>query len=277
MLEAGSNHRLDMRPTIELHQRLIERSRSHAQLFAKIDNDIRTAAAERCIRFEGQRELPLALSAIVLRDADVRFIRTLSERLHQIAERAIDWTLEAPSRLEQFFPNHLRVAPWFARTPGLQSWQGYSRYDAVVTADGALKFIELNTCCPAGFMHAPDSSEITLDALRQLPVSLPIDDLEIATLERGVLVDEMLAMEHAAGQPEQLVALLNDENRLCNEVDLIADAFRRRGRDAVVANAEELTYDGSVVRLQGRPVSLTWNKIRISTENSPNHCWQSGF
>jgi len=277
VLDVGDHSRLKLQPTIELHQTLIELSRNNPQDFAEVGNEIRSAVARRAILFEGQRELPVALSAILLRKPDVRLLRQLSERLHGLAERAVDWTLADAQRMERHFPEHVRIQPWFARTPGLNSWQGYSRYDAVITANGSVRFIELNTCCPAGFMHAPDSSEIILDSLKQLPIGIPVDELVTGTLERGVLVDELLALERAAGKPPQLIALLNDENELRNEVSLVAHAFRERGRDVEVANAEDLTYDGSVVRLNGRPVSLTWNKIRVSTHNSPNHCWKQGF
>jgi len=71
--------------------------------------------------------------------------------------------------------------------------------------------------------------------------------------------------------------VLNDENELTHELEQIAGMLRRRGRDAVVANAADLATDGEKVKCEGRMVSLTLNKMRISTPESPHHCWKPGF
>ena len=269
--------RLDLNPTVRFHQILLEHFHADPNQLRRINDCIRRGAADRAIRFERDRALPLAVSAVILNESDVGYLADLTERLHAIVEHAINWTLADPDRLVQHFPDHVRMAGNLARTRGLESWQGYCRYDAVVTAGGSVKFIELNTCCPAGFLHAPDSAEIVLDAIQSLNGALSLDGLTIGTLERGVLVDEMLAIERAAGQEEELIALLNDENQLSNELEMMATAFQKRGREVTMASAADLTYDGTTVRAAGRPVSLTWNKIRVSTADSPNHCWKSGF
>lgn len=273
-----SDGRIELQPTIELHDLLCEQAQTDRTRFGRLSDQIRQAVHQRSIWFERQRELPLALSAIVLRPTDVQRLKKLSESLHDLIELALDWTLSDRERLARFFPDHCRIAPFFARTPGLDSWQGYSRYDAVLTATGTVKFIEVNTCCPAGFLHAPDASEIVLSAFEQLDLPFSTSDLQIGTLERGVLVDELLRIERlGGGNPEQAVALLNDENGLSNEVEMLQAEFQQRGREVVIANAGEIQRPQSSVTLHGRPISLTWNKIRISTPNSPNHCWKSGF
>lgn len=270
--------RLDLLPTIQLHDWLCEHAQTDPARFASLTDQIRQAVHQRSIWFERKRELPLALSAIMLRSADVQRLSRLSEQLHRLIERAIDWTLDDPQRLAEHFPDHVRMAPFFQRTPGLDSWQGYSRYDAVLTTNGTVKFIEVNTCCPAGFLHAPDASEITLSAFQELDLPWPTSPLQIGTLERGVLVDELLRIEQrGGGNPRQAVALLNDENALSNEVDMLRTAFRDRGREVLVANAAELELVEGSVCWRGRPISLTWNKIRVSTPYSPNHCWKPGF
>ncbi|WP_442510608.1 hypothetical protein SH528x_002244 [Novipirellula sp. SH528] len=273
-----SHRRLDLQPTIDLHDWLCQKATTDRVCIDQLAHKIRQAVHQRSIWFERQRELPLALSAVVLRPADVSLLQSLSETLHILIEQAIDWTLAEPERLVRYFPDHSRFAPFLARTPGLDSWQGYSRYDAVVTATGEVKFIEVNTCCPAGFLHAPDASEIVLSALSQLDLPLSTSKLEIGTLERDVLVDELLRIEQqGGGNPEHAVALLNDENGLSNEVEMLKAAFVARGREVIVASAEDIRRQGSSVTIHNRPISLTWNKIRVSTPNSPNHCWKAGF
>ena len=75
----------------------------------------------------------------------------------------------------------------------------------------------------------------------------------------------------------QVIGLLNDENKLKHELDLMVSAFAARGRQAVVAGAQELELRNGQAFWQGHPLSLAYHKLRISTEHSPNHCWKPGF
>ncbi|WP_153556719.1 hypothetical protein [Roseimaritima sediminicola] len=269
---------LDLQPTIRLHDWLCDRAAQDCPEVSEVCREIRQTVHRRSIWFERQRELPLALSAVVLTEADIGHLRSLSERLHGLIELALDWTLDDPQRLSRFFPDHRRIAPYFRRTPGLDFWQGYSRYDAVITADGTVRFIEANTCCPAGFLHAPDASEILLQSFSQLEMPWAAGRWRIGTLERDILVDRLLSLERR-GAPNRkgVIALLNDENSLTNEVEMLRTALERRGRDVVVAGADELERCGRSVCWRDRPISLSWNKIRVSTPDSPNHCWKTGF
>lgn len=234
------------------------------------------ALARQGVRHSGNRSARVVLGAVVVdAEAEARFA-ALALRLHDLVERAVDWALADPRRLARYFPEHQRMTAWLRRTPGLATWQGYSRYDAILGARGELQFIELNTGCPGSFHNAPRYHETLGAALREIlgPSALPPAPIGIPA---GVLPDLLLAAEARAGAARDLVAVLNDENGLHFELALMVEALRERGREAVLADAADLVFADGRLRLDGRPVSATFNKFRLSTPASPHHCWKPGF
>jgi len=218
-----------------------------------------------------------AISALSLNAASVDSLRQLGESLHEIVEIALDWVLADEERLEQYFGEHRRLFPFLGnRTPGLDSWQGYARYDAVVTPNGDLKIIELNTCCPAGFCHGQIFSQATQVALDELSLGEGVGR-QLGTIPQNALIDALVELEQAAGLSPQLVALINDENELENELTLFQGLLAERGRRAEIVQAAELIFDGGELRWKDQPISLSYNKIRVSTDSSPNHNWSPGF
>lgn len=200
----------------------------------------------------------------------------LAMQLHELVEQAVDWTLADPGRLARYFPEHVRIAPWLRRTPGLEHWQGYSRYDAILGEHGDLRFIELNTGCPGSFHNAPHYHEALGGALREI---LGTDAASASTIgiPDGLLPELLLACEARAGDRRELLAILNDENDLQFELPLMRDALRASGRDAEIASAADLSYSSGQLLLNGRAISATFNKFRLSTPNSPHHSWKPGF
>ncbi|MCC9608012.1 hypothetical protein LOC69_19260 [Blastopirellula sp. JC733] len=274
---ATQRHGIDLTATYDLHERLFQLwCKEPQRLYQARDVSMRYLR-ENGVRFESSRELPAATSALMLDSEDVTLLETISETLHDLVETAVDWVLADRSRLAEYFPAHLRMAPYFAKTRGLQTWQGYSRYDAVITQKGELKVIELNSCCPAGFAHAAICNDAAISGLQSLGLEDELESRHAATLESGSLVDELLAIEREAGLPVGLVALVNDENYLHNELELLKAQFEDRGRTARIVNAMDLTYRDGVLRHDGDFISLSYNKIRVSTPDSSNHCWRAGF
>ncbi len=189
-----------------------------------------------------------------------------------------------PRRFETYCSDHKRLHPWLRKTRGQSRWQAVSRYDAVILADGGIRIMELNTGCPAGFMHAEDFSKVTQSAMQTLALSggdlhasLGLRTGEFGTIPGEALVNELLAIEAQAEVPQGKIGLVNDENQLQNELELIAEAFRGRGREASIMNAADIRLESGRAVWRGEPVSLLYNKIRISTANSPKHHWAPGF
>ncbi len=230
----------------------------------------------RGVRHSKHQTARVVLGAVVVDTAAELAFSGLALQLHDLVERAVDWTLADPGRLARYFPEHVRMSPWLRRTTGLNHWQGYSRYDAILDEDGRLQFIELNTGCPGSFQNAPRYHEALGSALREI---LGTDAMRVASvgIADGLLPELLLACEAGTGDRRDLLAILNDENGLQFELALMQDALRVRGRDAVIASAADLTYSTGRLRLNGRPVSASFNKFRLSTPQSPHHCWKPGF
>jgi len=263
--------------THQLHEQLIACWRERPEAFDSVCSDANRELQVRRVTFERSQTLPVVLTALAFTADDVTTLRHIAETLHTIIETALDWLLASSDRLQRYFADHQRVFPYLTRTRGLETWQGYARYDAVVTPDGCVKIIEVNSACPAGFVHSENFSQVTKQAIESLPLDLN-DSLErFGTIPSGALIDELLAIEAKANVPEGLVALINDENGLLNELDLIAESFQQRGRTASIVNAAELELHGDRVYWQGHPISLTFNKVRVSTENSSGWNWKAGF
>jgi len=234
------------------------------------------ALEERGVRHSKRQTARVVLGAVVVdSDAEAAFSGLLLQ-LHDLVERAVDWTLADPARLARYFPEHVRMAPWLRRTPGLRHWQGYSRYDAILDEHGRLQFIELNTGCPGSFHNASCYHEALGSALREILGADAVRATSVGIAD-GLLPDLLLACEARTGDRRDLLAILNDENGLQFELALMQEALRARGREAMIASAADLTYSTGRLRLNGRPVSATFNKFRLSTPQSPHHCWKPGF
>lgn len=264
-------------PTRRLHQQLLARWKADPATFSASCAEANRALSGRGVAFERTGSMSVAPSALVLDAAAVATFRRIAETLHGLVERALDWVLASPERLDRYFADHRRVFPYLEKTAGLRSWQGFSRYDAAITPGGQIKIIELNTGCPAGFLHAEDFSRLTHEALDRLGLESSSRLEGFGTVPPHVLIDELLAIEEAAGVEKGLVGLVNDENELLHELDLIAKAFQQRGRDATVVHAAELECRHGRTYRRQTPVSLTYNKVRVSTENSPGWSWKAGF
>ena len=268
--------RIALGPTQQLHEHLIALWKDDPESLLAGCAEANRRLAARGIKFEQAENMAVTLSALVLDPAAVTTLTRITETLHQIVEQALHWVLGSRERLDRYFADHRRVFPYLCKTRGLDSWQGYSRYDAVITSTGHIKIIELNTGCPAGFLHAEDFSQVTRDTLCSIDPAWKAP-AAFGTIAPEVLVEELLAIESRAQVPRGMVALVNDENRLVHELDLLATALGRRGREAAIVPAEEFRCHDGLLTWGGRPVSLTFNKVRVSTPNSPSCHWQAGF
>jgi hypothetical protein len=275
---------IHLEATHQLHQQLIGSAAKDSRGYQTISRHAMEVLAEQGTKFEGDKTMAFALSALCLDSASINALRTLAESLHGIVETALDWIFASPARLERHFPDHQRIRPWLRKTRGLASWQGISRYDAVILADGSLRIMELNTGCPAGFMHAEDFSTVTQAAMHALSVKgadlgkdLGLNRGQFGTIPGDALINELLEMETQANISRGQIGLVNDENGLQNELELIAQAFRRHGRDVAIMNAADIHQENGQALWRGQPVSLMFNKVRVSTANSPKHHWKPGF
>lgn len=269
--------RIDLEPTRRLHHELRAfLPDSAARLRAEIEEANRRIRA-RGITFGGEKEMPVALSALLLRRADVDRIDRAARTLHGILEQVIDALAGRPEWRERWGSDHRRMFPHLRKSAGSNSWQLFSRYDIVPSAKGELKFIEANTGCPAGFMHAADFTRETAHILESLAIPSHATIAEFGMIRPGALIELLLAAERRSGMEPGLIAILYDENELRLELDLIEAELKARGRTARIIDARTLEWDGAHLSHRGDRISLTFNKLRVSTAGSPNHCWKEGF
>jgi hypothetical protein len=236
--------------------------------------------------FGGLKVLPLALSALLVDAGDRALLQSTAEKLFELVERTIDWLLESPERLARYAGDFSRLFPYLQKTRGCSDAQFISRYDAVVAPDGAIKIIELNTGCPAGFMHADSFTRAAAGALAALGIDPPPPSangdgrrrpLVSGTIPPGALVEGLLSLERQSGIRPGLVALLTDENQLTHELDLMVERFTDRDRPSAILDARELTFADGRLAWRRHDISLTYDKFRISVPTSRNHCWREGF
>lgn len=268
---------MDLTPTRELHERL-------GGLVPARAEDIRRAieAANRSIRahgvtFGGEKDMPIALSALVLSESDRLALSEAGRTLHGILEKVLDWLIESPTRLARFAADHSRMFRYLRKSPGSATWQLFSRYDAVVTKEGRVQFIECNTGCPAGFLHAVDFSRETLAALEAISAMSASDVSTLGMIRPDSLVDLIESVRTRSGLPPGPVAILTDENELKLELDLLERALAKRGMDGKILDARELQFKDGRLQHDGTTYPVTFNKLRISTAESPHHCWKPGF
>jgi hypothetical protein len=100
---------------------------------------------------------------------------------------------------------------------------------------------------------------------------------DLAGPPEGALAALLLRVDARSGIAPGLIAVLNDENALTYETDLIRDSIEAAGREAVLAPAQDLERVSGRLCWRGRAISTTFDKFRISTPLSPNHCWKDGF
>lgn len=272
--------RLDLSPSRQLAATLADRCRRDERRLSAALSAAEARLGQHDKSFGGLKNLSVALSALVLDRAAVATLQATAERLFDIVDRVVDWIVASPERRERFAGDYRRLFAFLRKTPGAKSWQAISRYDAVVAEDGRLRIIELNTGCPAGFMHAAAFTKTTASALAELGLT-DMASARVATIRPKALVDGLLELERAAAQRLSIaparVALLTDENHLTHELDLMLNDLAGRGRPGRIVPAESITFDGRRAMHDGEPISICYDKFRISVPKSRNHCWRDGF
>ena len=263
--------------TRQLHHRLADNIPAASDDYAAALEHANRAMVEQGIRLNRFKPLEISLSALLLTAADMQRLRGFANTMHGIVEQLLQQLNDEPDELARRFPEHRRILPFLQRTAGVESWQVVSRYDVAVTPDGDLKLMELNTGCPGALMISAAVSQVSRLAFQQLGADLTADFDRVGTVIPARYIDRLLAIEQRSGIEPAGIALLTDENELSFELDLLERALRDRNREVVIADARRLQLTEGRLIAEGRPVSLTCNKFRISTPNSPNHCWREGF
>jgi len=272
-----NDYLIDIQQTIDFHRELADALPQHHRLYRASLDAANGAVREQRIVMGKNKQLNVALSALLLSDEANARVAAFTERMHELVESVLAATVETPGLLQEAFPDHERLFPFLQKTRGVDSRQVVSRYDLAIEPSGRLRVMELNTSCPGGFMIAEAVSIVTLRGLERLGFGLTVEEKHIGCVLQEDVVDAILAAEDSAQIEEGAVGVLNDENELSFELDLLAAAFRRRLRDVYFGDARKLELRDGRLYGDGRYISVVYNKFRISTPNSQNHCWREGF
>jgi Glutathionylspermidine synthase preATP-grasp len=164
-------------------------------------------------------------------------------------ELALPAAEDALARMEAGFPQPARICR-------LDAFM--HRYD--------LKFLEFNSDSPAGVGWC----DVLFEGLKR-GLGLPGVTSVFHTLYTPMMPALFETLLDAYGHMRQLHPDLPEVPRLAvvdvagtptaGEFHLVAGAAHERGLDAVVAALDELSYDGSRLRVQGEPVDLVYRRV----------------
>ncbi len=270
-------YRIQTLSTLQLHRWLSDQMKQQRAQFGRALRRANSAMREQRITVGQTKQIEVALSALLLSEEDEGRLRRFSEKTHRLIEDVLKIVTASPELLKRYFPSHQRVFPFLAKTRGLEHLQAVSRYDVAIEPGGRLRILELNTSCPGGFLISEAISLVSLKGLRETGGAHGFDESAIGSVLQEDLIEGLLRAERDSGIEQGAVAVVCDENELSFELDLIAAGFRRRLRDVYLGDARNLEYRDGRLYGNGRYISLIYNKFRVSTPHSENHCWRDGF
>tara|TARA_R110002096_G_scaffold173997_4_gene349590 strand:+ start:28325 stop:29725 length:1401 start_codon:yes stop_codon:yes gene_type:complete len=273
-----SDFTIDTRPTLDFHERLKEIALNdtdslHRALLQSNDEMARFGDSG----LDSKQILDAALTAFLLDQAGVRTLYQFATTLHNLVEKTLNYVIDSPELLRTHFPSHERIFPHLKKTAGTGNWQVISRCDLAITPGGGIKVMELNNGCPGGYIVSRHLIEPSKHALRRFGFGEEIAGWSSVTVEPNAIVDTLLKLETKAGIEPGVIGILYDENELKFELDELAREFEKSGRVAKVADARKLEYRDGKLFDGADYLSATYNKFRVSTPDSPNHCWKAGF
>lgn len=250
-------------------------AKAHHENVGHIIKKANATLREESIDYGGLKQLRYTPTPFVLSERDYTALLKAGEDLHGIIEKVLQLLASNNPLLRQHFASHSDFLSYLVKPCGKQFWQTISRYDFILTNDGNIKFIELNTCCPAGFFY-----QRFFDSLAK---RFPICDSKFlnnvrfssdyARPEQFVRIFD--TMEHESGIEEGTIGVLYDENKLMMELDLIRDSILSTGRKAAIVDARELECNNGKLSFRNKRISSTYNKFRVC--GNQNHHWRSGF
>lgn len=234
----------------------------------------------RSINYGGLKQLSFVLTPFVVLQSDLDCLFKNVRILHRVVENILERVSEDHYFIQNVFGVHDQYRP-FLRKHG-KHWQVISRYDFLIDPQGRIRFIELNTSCPAGYFY-----QSVFDDIFSACSPIPIESLKAqpAFHSESFYTDKINGYAASGGcdkrqeNSDGMIAILYDENKLMIELDLIAEAFKRnheRTGNVGIMDASSLRFDGNQLRSEeGKPIRLTVNKFRVNGQGL--HRWTPGF
>ena len=211
----------------------------------------------------GDRVHCRVLRPFFLSAADDARIRSAAEVLASVGERvaaaaAEDPQLRAALGVTEAEERLIRI------DPGYRTASTASRVDAFMLPD-SIRFAEYNAESPAGPAYTERLSELfdALEPMRQFRRSRSVTFHRTIPPLLAALLDSYREWGGRAAPPS--VAIVDwREVPTWTEFELLRDAFVQSGVPTVVCDPRELTFDGSVLRADGRAIDLVYRRVLVN-------------
>jgi hypothetical protein len=230
------------------------------------------AAAMRARRLTfGDRVHCPFLRPFFLSAADEARIRRAAETLAAVGERVVAEAMSSPALFAQLGITEaeerlVRIDPGYATASTA------SRLDAFLlpapssgSGVGGLHFAEYNAESPAGPAYTQKLAELFdgLDVMRRFKEGRTVRYHRTIDAVLSALLESYREWGGRAQPPT--IAIVDWRNvPTWTEFELLRDAFVTAGVPTIVCAPEELEFDGTTLRAEGRPIDLVYRRVLIN-------------
>lgn len=236
--------------------------------------DIQHNLSKYGINFEG-KTLPVSLHPTVLTEGDLKNAAASGQIIRKILIRVIEQFIRAHKSGELDSPFHAFFTPYYKwwdliaqeiRTlPSIQ----LMRYDAIRESNNIWRFMENNTACPGGVIHCSRIRDAWLmtrfgrTMIKDLKIrEYPIDN------PSGFVLFLMKQAQLIAKSTQSNIAICNFKNTYTNELESLrcqhahlVQTGQIPESELIIADIREVTCENNQAFIQGKPVSLIYNKL----------------
>src|SRR5215475_640336 len=203
------------------------------------------------------------LRPFFLSPEDEQRVRTVAEKMAELAERVTTAALSEPALFKQF---HLREAEErLARMhTGFGPASTASRLDAFLLPD-SLKFAEYNGESPAGSGYSETLSEVfrELPVMKEFAHSFEIHSYPLSAKLLDALIASYLDWGGTSKRPQMLITDWR-EVPTWSEFEILKASFERMGVPVEIADPRDLQFDGTQLVANGKKIDLVYRRVLIN-------------
>lgn len=235
---------------------------------ASLEREIETWLAEHDVVFAG-RTIPFVLMPHFVSPDQLHRVRRAVEALCSVLDRfcdayPADERLRAELDLPALEDSLVRIDPGYERPLRI------CRLDAFLLADD-VRFLEFNADSPAGIGYTDVLHEGLSSAIRLPRVEAQFEASyePMLPLLLDTLLDAYRQLRERRGAAAELperprIALVDvSDTPSVPEFRIVCAAARRAGLEALWASTDEVSYDGSTLRVGGEPVHLVYRRVMV--------------
>jgi uncharacterized circularly permuted ATP-grasp superfamily protein len=220
------------------------------------------AMRQRRLTFGSRVHCPV-LRPVFISAGDEARIRTAAEAIAAIGERVVAAAMD-DDRLMRALGVTAAEERLVRIDPGYSRASTASRLDAFLLPD-SLHFAEYNAESPAGAAYTQRLCEL-FDGLEPMAA---LKDAARVTYHRTIspLLDALLESYRDWGgtaSPPTMAIVDFRGVPTWTEFELLRDAFVAAGVPTVICDPGELTFEGGVLRAEGRPIDLVYRRVLIN-------------